>query len=132
MSLGRCCSSAIKLLLVLALVLVTAFVVYVHWDSIVAGFDTAKNGTVTYYDKAREDPTVLGVLNKTEEYYEATKDKIAEFGNRPEVQQVGNKTVELYGTVKDHITDTFDKVHQSDTVQNAINGTVGFFSKLFR
>ena len=135
--LGNCCSwlcktlsRCVKVLLVVALVLIAAFVAYVHWDSIATGFDTVRNGTVEYYDKAVEDPTVVQVLNKTEEYYGAARDKITEIGNSPEVQRVGNKTVELYGAAKDQIVDTFDQIHQSETVQNAINGTVGFFSSL--
>lgn len=134
---GRCGASCcgylgrgLPVLIGAAVILTVAFVAFVHWDSIVTGFDTVRNGTVEYYDKAVEDPTVGQVLNKTEEYYGAARDKIAEIGNSPEVQRVGNKTVELYGAAKDQIVDTFDKVHQSETVQSAINGTVGFFSSL--
>lgn len=134
---GRCCANLCKLmagcakvLFVAALILVAAFLAFVFWDSIVSGYGTVRNGTVEFYDKAREDPTVGQVFNKTEEYYGAARDKITEVANAPEVQRAGNKTVELYGVVKDQIVDTFDQIHQSETVQGAINGTVGFFSSL--
>ncbi|XP_052565772.1 uncharacterized protein LOC128093338 [Culex pipiens pallens] len=135
--LGSCCAKLCKLmagcakvLFVAALILVAAFLAFVFWDSTVSGFGTVRNDTVEFYDKAREDPTVSQVFNKTEEYYGAARDKITAVANAPEVKRAGNKTVELYGVVKDQIVDTFDQIHQSETVQGAINGTVGFFSSL--
>lgn len=90
-------------LLVVGSLGVVALLGYLYWDPIVHFFETVKNETTEYYDKTLEDPRVVHLWNKTEEYYEATKDKFVELGNHPEVQQIANKTEQLYDISKTHI-----------------------------
>lgn len=95
-------------LLVVGLIGVAALLGYLYWDPIVHFFETVKNDTVEYYDKTLEDPRVIQLWNKTEEYYEATKDKFVELGNHPEVQKIANKTEELYDMSKTHIVQAWN------------------------